>query len=132
MKRNEALITLSREHHRALVSAKRINDLREQADAEIEDYWAAKRELLLAELQPHFQVEEACLLPLLSDKAEPLKERLLEDHANLRKILNSRQASDALCFAQRLMEHVRFEERELFPWLEQEYGKALADSIRQV
>lgn len=74
------------------------------------------------ELEPHFQIEEQSLLPLLrSAENKPLEQRTLEDHQQLRALINGlrRNDPDALdSFGKLLMAHVRFEERELFPALE--------------
>ena len=74
------------------------------------------------ELEPHFQIEEQALLPLLKETdARPLVEHTLADHRQLRALLAGlgRNRADALAdFAKCLSDHVRFEERELFPALE--------------
>lgn len=74
------------------------------------------------ELEPHFQIEEQSLLPLLiSAETQPLVQRTLEDHQQLRALLKDLQQNDAdalACFGNCLTAHVRFEERELFPALE--------------
>lgn len=74
------------------------------------------------ELEPHFQVEEQLLLPLLhSVETRLLVRRTLADHQQLRALLGElwRNDSEALgCFGKCLSAHVRFEERELFPVIE--------------
>ncbi len=73
-------------------------------------------------LEPHFQFEEVSLLPLLhSTETQPLVERTLSDHQQLRALLNGLRQYNAEAlgsFGKCLSVHVRFEERELFPALE--------------
>jgi hemerythrin-like domain-containing protein len=123
MKRIPALQPLSREHHTALTLAKACERAVQSHDAE---QIAATCQRILkafpAELEPHFQIEEQSLLPLLNSAGnKPLEQRTLEDHRQLRALLDDLQQNDdgALdSFGKLLMEHVRFEERELFPALE--------------
>lgn len=122
MKRTEALIPLSKDHHKALVTAKRINDLAEEAEVEIRNYWYAKREVLLRELTPHFETEEQTLLPLLKEISTDLSERLLSDHRLMLSMLRDEDNVQPIEFAELLKTHVRFEEREMFPLLEEKYG----------
>jgi len=74
------------------------------------------------ELEPHFQIEEQSLLPLLrSAEMQSLVQRTLADHQQLRALLdglrqNNIEALDS--FGKCMAAHVRFEERELFPAVE--------------
>lgn len=115
MKRAAALTALSREHHGALVLAKRI------AGADAAGRSALGRELaarFTAELEPHFLMEEAELLPRLARAgALDLVERTLEEHRLLRALVLRTAGGDQAALTEfgRLLEaHVRFEERELF------------------
>jgi iron-sulfur cluster repair protein YtfE (RIC family) len=118
MKRDPRLRGLSSEHHQALVLARA---LLAAADAGMcmEDLKSRFQE----ELEPHFQVEERWLLPGLDAAgAHDLVARTLEDHAFLRSHVEAAQGGDRgamAAFATRLQEHVRFEERTLFPACEE-------------
>ncbi len=115
MKRAAGLVSLSRDHHRALVLAR---DLRRPDPPVVAD--------VVAELEPHFVVEETELVPRAIAHGGALAElaaKLVEDHAALRS------ATDPVALGQRLEAHVRFEERELFPALERELGEALLARI---
>lgn len=123
MKRIPALQPLSREHHSALVLAKACERAALSRD---EDFVAkacqrAIREFSV-ELEAHFQVEEQFLLPLLhSAETQALVQRTLADHQQLRALLDElwRNDADALgSFGKSLSAHVRFEERALFPAIE--------------
>jgi len=74
------------------------------------------------ELEPHFQIEEQSLLPLLTSvEMQPLAQRTLADHQQLRALLDGLRQSDSEAlssFGKCLSAHVRFEERELFPVIE--------------
>lgn len=123
MKRIPALQPLSREHHTALTLAKACERAVQSCD---EDRVGKTCQRILqafsAELEPHFLVEEQSLLPLLREAGDRLLEqRTLEDHRRLRALLEGLRQNDATAldsFGRLLMEHVRFEERELFPALE--------------
>jgi len=123
MKRSATLQSLSREHHTALTLAKAceraaLSGVAGQVSATCQ---RAIREFT-NELEPHFQVEEQSLLPLLKNaNAQPLAQRALADHQQLRTLLKDLQQNNADAlerFGKCLSAHVRFEERELFPALE--------------
>lgn len=81
-----------------------------------------------AELEPHFRIEEAVLLPALAAAGEEtLVRRTLEDHAALRAL--AADPASGVAFGRRLREHVRFEERELFPACEARLGDATLEAI---
>ncbi len=123
MKRSEALQSLSREHYKALTLAKACERAVGASDAEqLAATCQRAIESFANELEPHFQIEEQSLLPLLKGaETQSLVQRALEDHSQLRALLkklkqNNRDALDR--FGKSLAAHVRFEERELFPALE--------------
>lgn len=122
MRRSPALIALSREHHGALVLAKRATEAGDGAAA----LAAGLREHFAQALAPHFRTEEADLIPLLAAAGlEDLVQRLLTEHEALYRLAQAAAADarDLPAFGQALADHVRFEERVLFPALE-----ALTDS----
>jgi len=123
MKRHDALKELSREHHLGLMLA--VNALRavESGDAaRMEQMQAECRQALARVWEPHFHVEERDLLPLLRsipDGGAAMAERIALDHAALRSYARAGNEAAALqAFAQRMKEHIRFEEREAFPAME--------------
>lgn len=123
MKRTPALQPLSREHHTALTLAKACERAAQSRDEErvVQTCQRAIR-AFSDELEPHFQIEEQSLLPLLhSAENKPLEQRTLADHQQLRALLDGLQQNDVGAldsFGKLLSAHVRFEERELFPALE--------------
>ena len=123
MKRAPALQHLSREHHTALTLAKaceRATQSREEG--QINKACQRVIKVFSDELEPHFQIEEQSLLPLLqSTENQPLAQRTLADHQQLRALLDGLRQNNAGAldsFGKCLSAHVRFEERELFPVLE--------------
>lgn len=132
MKRSEALVSLSREHHHALFLAKVIRDQAGEGDSaeRFNEFW-------IREGANHFRIEEEVLLPgsgLDGPDEDPEVARMLADHLTLRraakKIASGEAAPEELIeAAERLKAHVRFEERELFPRIEAGLSE---DEIRQL
>lgn len=123
MKRITALQPLSREHHTALTLAKACERAAHSGSAErVGAVCQRAIEAYTKELEPHFLVEEQSLLPLLkSADTQPLVQRTLADHLQLRALLKDLRQNDGGAldnFGKCLSAHVRFEERELFPALE--------------
>jgi hemerythrin-like domain-containing protein len=126
VKRTEALASLSRDHHQALVVAQQLR----RADAERS---AEARRRFLAYWHEHgvrhFQLEEEILLPgyaAFGDPYQPVVLRVLGDHVAIRQRANrlaqqSEPEPGALHdLGERLAAHVRLEERELFPTIERD------------
>lgn len=124
LKRHDALAALSRDHHHALVVAQRLKRANESTAAEAReaflDYWRADG-------QRHFREEEEILLPSYAgfgDPGQPVIARVLIDHIRIRRLAHE-VASDSSgppvlrALGAQLDEHVRREERELFPLIEQ-------------
>jgi hypothetical protein len=121
MKRDQALRPLSREHLDALLAAKR---LREAAD--MEEATKAFLEFWRDDGQRHFRVEEEVLLPTWAVHAEVDREgvsRMLDEHLAIRRDAIRLESGDLTLEEARelgrlLHDHVRFEERQLFPKVE--------------
>src|SRR3989338_11332993 len=82
MKRTPALQPLSREHHTALTLAKACERAAQSRDEErIAKTCQRVIQAFSAELEPHFQLEEQSLLPLLhSAENRRVEQRTWEDH----------------------------------------------------
>ena len=119
-KRDARLRELSSEHHAALVWARRLR-------RGIDRHPMAER--FARELEPHFAIEETILAPALRACGEhALVDRLLAEHATLRRLA----AEDAHeTFGTALHDHVRFEERELFPRCEAVLSGDVLDAVRR-
>lgn len=119
MKRHPFLISLSREHHRGLVLARRAARWAGSDSATRSAAWTAVRAAFEAELEPHFRDEELRLLPRLDGARDDLVSRTRGDHERLRHLaLHGRGPGDLRAFGELLKEHIRFEERQLFPAIE--------------
>jgi len=127
MKRDEALRPLSREHLNALHAAKilREGDDLEAVTAAFFDFWEG-------EGQRHFRVEEEVLLPNWALHAEvdrPGVARILDEHLSIRREALRLEAGETTLEQARdlgrlLHDHVRFEERQLFPRVEADLEEA--------
>jgi hypothetical protein len=123
MKRSPALAPLSRDHHVALEVALR---LRRATDATLEqaimrflDFWDRQGE-------HHFVVEERFVLPALPDddvEWAAATRRVRDEHAEIRNRVSALPGGSSLdashALGALLSAHVRYEERELFPLLEE-------------
>jgi hypothetical protein len=134
MKRHPALHSLSHDHHHGLVMALR---LKKGGPASPNDNWPTDRSqqiesvLVFArnELLPHFAIEEKQLVGCTAG-CEDLEQRLRADHDELRSMLAELEttkpdkASELLQkLGARLEAHIRFEEREYFPKLQELLGE---------
>ena len=123
MKRCPALRDLSNEHHHGLVLAKRAKEA--AGTAEAEQVWRGIQARFAVDLEPHFQAEEVGLLPALEQVGETgLVRRTHADHAELRRLISEDSAQVMVEFAESLVQHIRFEERELFEVAQQELSAA--------
>jgi hemerythrin-like domain-containing protein len=130
MKRHESIVALSREHHFGLLFCWKIRQgLKKQVAPErmqsyVKYFWHDH-------LHQHFEEEETLLFSLLHD---PLIEQAMMDHKYVKQLVDaivraSVVQSDQLNrLADTLDDHIRFEERKLFPAIESKIpAKKLAD-----
>ena len=124
LKRHPALEPLSRDHHHALVVAQRLKRADEATAREARDifleYWNHDG-------RHHFREEEDILLPACAgfmDTEQPLVAKVLTDHIQIRHLADQLEAQHPPltilhALGRRLEQHIRREERELFPLIEQ-------------
>lgn len=120
IKRSIELTPLSREHHEGLLFSWKIKQGLEKGieatriAAFVGWFWKV-------ELCQHFKKEEEVLIPYLGKKMT-LKERLLEEHALVRQLVDEVASAPTpillLKLAEVVHDHIRFEERVLFKHLE--------------
>lgn len=122
MKRSPELQPLSREHHHALRLAKQCQRAAASGDtAQIGAACVAALQVFTSQLDSHFQIEEAELLPRLGLAQQELVQRTLAEHEYLRGLragLQRQEVAVLAAFGGSMAEHVRFEETQLFPALE--------------
>lgn len=123
IKRSTQLAPLSREHHDGLLFAWKIKQGLEN-NIPVERmrkyalwYWRHH-------IKPHFYQEEKILLPYLPED-NPMKHRLKEEHDHIRELIlgldDETQADKRhlIILCDLVTNHIRFEERELFGFMEQ-------------
>lgn len=121
IQRSPELTPLSRDHHNGLLTGWKIKaGLRNNTDLKrIAAFVSASYS---QELKEHFNQEEQHIFNLLPDGDSMVKTALLQ-HEQLKmlvvRIENSPEISLLEEFAELLTVHIRFEERELFPFIEQ-------------
>lgn len=122
MKRHPALQQLSRDHHHALVVAQRLKRVdytnAEDAQTTFLEYWEKRG-------RDHFREEEEILLPTLAqfeERESPIVATVLSDHARIGRLAAGISVELRLeqvrLLGLELEQHIRREERELFPLME--------------
>ena len=121
MLRDKNLIPLSHQHQRALALCVRIDRASPIADMDFPAWQTEIAQLFQTEIEIHFAAEERVLFPAACEFGElaPLVADLLADHAWLREgfsrvTAENPSAVDLQALGQRLSEHIRKEERQLF------------------
>ena len=138
MKRHPALIGLSHDHHHELVQARRLRAAAEAGPKERLAVAAAYVDLFFTETVAHFRAEEERLFPAYVQAAgeTPLLRRILQEHMQLHGLARALRThvaagdvpgGELLALGGLLHDHVRVEERELFPAIEAALGDRLAE-----
>ena len=129
-KRHPALIPLSHDHHHGLALALRcrkhaLGQLNPGDPAAMEACAAEVSRFFNGNLAAHFEAEETVLFPLMSayEECRELVARLQGDHRKFREMLSGPMERGALPkflfdFGDLLEQHIRSEERQLFPAFE--------------
>lgn len=125
MKRHESIVTLSREHHFGLLFCWKIRQgVKKQVPAEriqpyIKYFWENH-------LQKHFEEEETLLFILMQDS---LVEEAIAEHKHIRQLMRAFFTTETVdptqlnILADTLDNHIRFEERILFPHMEEKLSE---------
>src|SRR5437764_15253437 len=124
MKRDPALVSLSRDHHKTLRVAQELRRATPPTAVHVRarflSYWNTHG-------RAHFRIEEEVLLPAFAahgDPYHPLVGRALCDHVAIRQLVDDLVSESPTPpavmreLSRRLAEHVRLEERELFPLIQ--------------
>jgi len=140
MKRHEALIPLSREHHGALLLAQVLK-------SDVPDYKgmptlpaekaAYALEAFNNTLQPHFKKEEMLMQKVmhLNERLDTLVAEILREHIELTEAFQHLNQSQNLerslhLLGEKLSEHIRKEERVLFPLIEESCTTRLLNELK--
>jgi hypothetical protein len=126
VKRDPALVRLSRDHNRGLVVALHVERaLPEASDAEVDEMLRTVVDFWRTSLLPHFRAECECLLARLVRHAglsDTLITRTESDHLQVHALVASLREADELGERRRLLsdlatllrDHIRWEESVLF------------------
>lgn len=97
------------------------------------ELWAEIVRRFSVELTPHFAIEEDLVLPAIEAAGErELAERVRVEHAELRRLVQEaleptqERLSD---FGTALRDHVRFEERVLFPATQEKVSEEVLEAV---
>lgn len=129
IKRDKALQGLSRDHHHSLLLCWKIRTgfSKGVAPDRIKTYadWMFENHI-----QPHFELEEKYMFPVLPGD-HPLVKRALSEHRRLTRLFTGTEdTTKALgLIEEELEQHIRFEERILFQEIQQ---KANAQELEQI
>ncbi|SDS56959.1 hemerythrin domain-containing protein [Winogradskyella sediminis] len=133
-KRHKALQPLSREHHHGLLLSWKIRaGFSKDIDPKrIRHYatWFFENHLV-----PHFELEESHVFSILNSENELVK-RALADHRRLKRLFNYKgdDLKTLSKIEEELEQHIRFEERILFPEIQNKATEAqlrLIENIHQ-
>jgi len=121
MLRDPSLIPLSRQHQHALALCVRLDRAIKAGPVDVDPWQAEIQQLLESEIGIHFTAEEKELFPAAArfPEMQPLVAELLAEHIFLRDYF-ARAAARILdlqslrIFAEKLAQHIRKEERQLF------------------
>lgn len=140
MKRHEALIPLTHDHHHALAQVRQLRLAAKGTDQERRSRSALFLSFFRDDTIKHFREEEEIVFPLLIEAAEarePLARAMLEHlriHSLVRTLEREVEQGDPtpdimVRVAECLESHIRFEEKSLFPLIESTAGEAGLDSV---
>ncbi|WP_093042731.1 hemerythrin domain-containing protein [Thalassobacillus cyri] len=135
MKRHEALYPLSHHHHHALVTAVELKKAgTEKTEKSLQEYRRSVIDFWNQDGRGHFRDEEEVLLPLYAQYGnvdqEPIRKMLIQ-HAQIRGMVEQIREQPRLTAEQfrelgeLLDDHVRLEERTIFPMIEEAVPKKL-------
>lgn len=130
-KRHKALQPLSREHHHGLLLAWKIRTgIKKNVEPKrIQKYalWFFNTHLI-----PHFKAEESYVFPVLKAKSS-LVEKALNEHGMIKQLFEIDEMDYAILneMADTLDNHIRFEERILFPEIQKQANEKQLSEIEK-
>ena len=134
LKRHQALVSLSRDHHFGLLLVWKIKQGLANAIVtdRISDYVLY---FFDTNLQHHFKEEEQMLFPMLADD-NALRQQAENEHAAIYEMIDRLRHDKTnerllLQFSEMLKKHIRFEERELFSYMQETFSEWELETIAQ-
>lgn len=136
MKRADQLQPLSREHHLGLVLSRHAKECANDVE-EIAKHWTKLTDYINQNMTNHFKVEDDLLLAKLQPyqqthpQVAEVIDKIAEQHHKLYRLVDlpSLSAAQVQELATTLYDHIRFEERELFPLAQQLLSEQELDAI---
>ncbi len=121
MKRNPSLEPFSRDHNVGLILVRQLIQSAKESDQACRQVAQVLSQYWKDELEDHFVEEEELLTPLIPD--EELRSRLVGDHRDFAQYVGlsdsgSCKPADLESMGRLLNDHIRWEERVLFPSIE--------------
>ena len=120
LKRSKELAPLSREHHEGLLFAWKIKQGLANGTP-VETLCNYTRWFWSNHIKPHFKDEEKVLIKFLPAD-DPLVSQMFNEHAQIRDLVisldNEPDSNSLQILADFINNHIRFEERKLFPYAE--------------
>lgn len=141
MKRHPSLAHLSRDHHPALILAqllKRNTPAYKGMPTDTAGKIAYAKKFYLAELITHFEQEEKMMDMLggLNPQLDVLIKEIRAEHVQIRQLFSGLENGDTIIamdtLGNALDQHIRKEERELFPLIEKSCDRAMMESIEKL
>lgn len=132
LKRDRRLYRLSHDHHTGLVFAWRLKQgvANDASDNQMRSYIAYFWD---NDLKRHFRDEEKLLLPHLAS-SDPIKIQTLQEHHTIRELVHLITSKEDIRdqvqqLSRMIHDHIRFEERQLFPYLEKALSASQLNNI---
>lgn len=136
MLRNKNLVALSRQHHHALALCVRLDRALEAGPVDAEAWQSEIVQHFEKEVSVHFAAEESEVFPVAAEFAElrPVVDELLAEHVILRALFARAAArtldpSALVEFVEKLAQHIRKEERQLFEGMQRELEEDQFDAV---
>lgn len=143
-KRHPALIPVARDHHECLIFGQRLMHGTKASDGEWPREPAQQAATLAAfferHLRQHFIVEEEIVFPAAcsaGSEAETLVAQLLDEHREMASLVERLAmnpqvtAAELAAFGRLLNDHIRLEDRQLFPLMETQISAAALLDLQQ-
>ena len=133
IKRSKQLAPLSREHHDGLLFAWKIRQGLENGTP-LEEMRKYTMWFWQQHIKPHFFKEEKILMPYMPS-AHPMSVRLKEEHDYIRELIlgldDEAEKQTLISLCDLFDKHIRFEERELFGYIEGLLSEEKLDDVFQ-
>jgi len=140
MRRHDALIPLSHDHHHALVQVRRLKSAVEVSDTTRLEIARAFLKFFREDTLEHFRQEEEHVFPLGVESPElrGTLERVMFEHLRLHELVRGLQeevdngaasGEQMLRLANVLEHHIRFEEKVVFPEIERVAAQMLNNAV---